>query len=109
MMKTTWMPRVLLAIAYLRTRTLWLATGAHVGWNFAMGSLLGLPVSGITFAQGDALLRSAESGPDVATGGPYGPEGGLVSLLAIVVACFFLARIPVPAARRRLQPAAPRD
>src|SRR5690606_11023418 len=35
---------VLLAIAYLKTLSLWFATGVHVGWNWAMASLFDLPV-----------------------------------------------------------------
>src|SRR6266536_692485 len=39
---------VWLAMAYLRTRSLWFALGIHCEWNWAQGSLYGLPVSGIT-------------------------------------------------------------
>lgn len=99
-MANTFVAGILLAIAYLRTRTLWLATGIHVGWNFAMGTLLGLPVSGITIARSDALMRSTETGPDLATGGTYGPEGGLAALVAIAVASAVLARIPVPSSEK---------
>ena len=36
-----------LAVAYLRTRSLWLPFGLHWAWNWTQASLLGLPVSGI--------------------------------------------------------------
>ncbi|MDX1676035.1 MAG: CPBP family intramembrane glutamic endopeptidase, partial [Longimicrobiales bacterium] len=38
---------VLLAVAVLRTGTLWLATGVHLGWNWIMAGPLDLPVSGL--------------------------------------------------------------
>jgi len=103
-MAVTFAAGVLLAIAYLRTRSLWLATGVHLGWNFAMGTLLGLPVSGTTQLAGaaldrDALLLATETGPDLATGGAYGPEAGLVALLVIGGSCAVLARLPVPRGR----------
>ncbi|HEX6715464.1 MAG TPA: type II CAAX endopeptidase family protein, partial [Pyrinomonadaceae bacterium] len=36
-----------LAVAYLRTRSLWLPLGVHWSWNWALGWFFGLPVSGI--------------------------------------------------------------
>ena len=35
------------AIAYLRTRSLWMPIGMHFIWNFLLGFFLGLPVSGL--------------------------------------------------------------
>ncbi|MEJ7616213.1 MAG: type II CAAX endopeptidase family protein [Pyrinomonadaceae bacterium] len=39
---------VWLAVAYIKTRSLWFPLGAHWAWNWMMGAVLGLPVSGIT-------------------------------------------------------------
>lgn len=38
---------VWLGVAYLMTRSLWLATALHLSWNFVMAWVFGLPVSGI--------------------------------------------------------------
>ena len=38
---------VVLSVAYLRTRALWLPWGIHFAWNATLGLLFGLPVSGI--------------------------------------------------------------
>lgn len=63
---------VLLAIAYLRTRSLWLPWGIHLAWNFVLGVAFGLPVSGVTkFA---VLGWGTANGPSWATGGSYGIE-----------------------------------
>ena len=74
---------LILAGAYLWTGRLWLPVALHVSWNFGQGALLGFPVSG-TPSQG--LVQPALSGPDWLTGGAFGPEGGVVGLLAIGLA-----------------------
>jgi membrane protease YdiL (CAAX protease family) len=81
---------VLLAVAYLKTRALWLPIGLHWAWNFFMGPVLSLPVSGIAFEP--TLLRVQLSGPAWLTGGAYGPEGGVVALVVIIPAIIWLAR-----------------
>ena len=83
---------VWLAIAYLRTRSLWLPLGLHWSWNWAMGSVLGLPVSGINKLAPAPLLRATDAGPAWLTGGAYGPEGGAVCTLALLVSIAFVWR-----------------
>jgi membrane protease YdiL (CAAX protease family) len=81
---------VMLSVAYLRTRSLWFATAVHLGWNWAMGAVLDLPVSGL---QRDApLLDAVERGADWWTGGAFGPEGGAAGSVALVVAAAWLLR-----------------
>jgi membrane protease YdiL (CAAX protease family) len=76
------------AIAYLRTRSLWLPFSMHFAWNFVLGYLLGLPVSGIPFSK--ALLRADVLGSVQLTGGNYGPEGGWLATGVILVATIYL-------------------
>lgn len=83
---------VWLAVAYLRTRTLWLPLGLHFGWNFAMGSILGLPVSGITSISPSPVLRAADTGPTWLTGGHYGVEGGVACTVALAASTVYLLR-----------------
>ena len=80
---------VILCIAYLRTRALWLPWGLHFAWNAAMGPLFGLPLSGYSgFSNGFApVVQSIPLGPDSLTGAEYGPEG---SVVAVLVLCFGL-------------------
>jgi membrane protease YdiL (CAAX protease family) len=77
-----------LAIAYLRTRALWMPIGIHFIWNFILGILLGLPVSGVTFA--DPLLKAQVHGASWLSGADYGPEGGLLATVVIVGATVYL-------------------
>jgi membrane protease YdiL (CAAX protease family) len=79
----------LLTSAYVATRKLWLPIGLHFGWNFAMAGIFGAEVSGNGTPQG--LLDAATSGPVAITGGSFGPEGSLYSVLFCVLAtCAFL-------------------
>jgi hypothetical protein len=57
-----------------------------------MGSLLGLPVSGIEALSPAPLLRAADLGPEWLTGGAYGVEGGAACTLAILVSTIFIWR-----------------
>lgn len=81
-----------LAVAYLRTRSLWLPFGLHWGWNWTMGALLGLPVSGITWVAPMPLVRATDTGPTWLTGGHYGIEGGVVCTLALIASGIFIHR-----------------
>jgi uncharacterized protein len=80
---------LILCIAYLRTRALWLPWGLHFAWNAAMGPLFGLPLSGYRgFSNGfSPVVQSLPMGPDSLTGADFGPEG---SVVAVFVLCFGL-------------------
>ena len=71
-----------LAYSYLRTNQLWLPIGLHLGWNFFEGTVFGFPVSGQYFYQ---LIRQTVSGPDIITGGAFGPEAGLILIPALIL------------------------
>ncbi len=74
---------IFLAYGYLRTRQLWLPIGLHIGWNFFEGTVFGFPVSGLEDMPG--LLYSRVDGPELLTGGAFGPEAGLVLLPALAL------------------------
>jgi membrane protease YdiL (CAAX protease family) len=69
---------LLLALIYHLTRSLWPCIGLHAGWNFAQGTLYGIPVSG---NHADGWLVSSRSGPDWLSGGSFGAEASVVALL----------------------------
>lgn len=74
---------VLLGGAYATTGRLGIPVGIHVAWNFALGPVYGLPVSGLR--TGSALVAVEQRGSELLTGGAFGPEGGLVMLGALGV------------------------
>jgi hypothetical protein len=87
-----------LAYAWLRTGQLWLAIGLHIGWNFFEGPIFGFPVSGLDRS---VLIFHTVDGPQWITGGAFGPEAGLVSLLAMGLGAFLIwlytrKRFPAP-------------
>jgi len=84
---------VWLAVAYLRTRSLWLPLGLHWSWNWAQASLLGLPVSGIERIAPAPLLRAVNAGPDWLTGGAYGIEGGAACTIALLISTLVIWRV----------------
>ena len=67
---------ILLSLAYLRARSLWLPYGIHVGWNAGLGFILGFPLSGLDLP---SLWTTGIAGSDTILGGGYGPEGGLLA------------------------------
>lgn len=80
------------ALLYLATRTLWPAIGAHFGWNFALGPMLGLSVSGVEF--GAASFPLSAEGSAWITGGAFGIEGGVAVTVALLAGCLaILARM----------------
>jgi hypothetical protein len=76
---------ILLSFAYMKTRRLWLPFGIHFSWNFAQTTIFGLPTSGHEFA-GRAIVQAVASGPEWLTGGAFGPEGGALATLALLLA-----------------------
>lgn len=95
----------MLAVAYLKTRSLWFATAVHAGWNWAMSALLDFPVSGL---QRDTPLYSAvETGADWWTGGPFGPEAGLAATLAVVLGTAWMLRTRLLRESPRMRAARP--
>jgi membrane protease YdiL (CAAX protease family) len=75
---------VLFAGAYLRTGSLWLVWGIHLGWNAALGLGFGLPVSGLS--QFAVVVKGTATGPAWLTGGEYGIEGSLTATVVISAA-----------------------
>ncbi len=78
----TMLAGVLLSLAYLRTRALWLPWGIHFAWNLSMGAVLGLPVSG--YYGLSTIIQTQTVGAHWLTGGAYGPEAGLFTFLVLV-------------------------
>ncbi len=71
-----------LAYGYARTKQLWLSIGLHIGWNFFEGVIFGFPVSGLDIYP---LTHIQVFGPEIWTGGAFGPEAGLIVLPALVL------------------------
>jgi membrane protease YdiL (CAAX protease family) len=80
----TFLAGVIFAFLVERSGSLWSATLAHGVWNFAVSCLLSLPVSGVSLPH---LFQLSVAGPELLTGGGFGPEGSLLlTLLALPIA-----------------------
>jgi membrane protease YdiL (CAAX protease family) len=78
-----------LGLIYWRTASLWWATGAHLGWNWTLGFLADLPVSGLEVVDAPGIQASVR-GPEWLSGGPFGPEGSLLASVVLGMAVLML-------------------
>lgn len=74
-----------LGLGTVLTGSLAISIGLHVTWNFAEGILFGFPVSGQTAFATAQVLAIEQHGPDVWTGGAFGPEAGLLTLVGMAL------------------------
>jgi hypothetical protein len=81
---------LMLGFGYVLSGQLAIPIGLHLTWNFFQNAVYGLPVSGFgTF--GASFLSAEQSGPDLWTGGSFGPEGGLLGPAAMLLGVLLIA------------------
>lgn len=76
---------VLMGAGYLYTRQLWFPIGIHAGWNFTQGAIFGVQVSSNDVGA-VAFLVGETTGPEWLSGGTFGLEGALVTLVVLTLA-----------------------
>jgi membrane protease YdiL (CAAX protease family) len=74
---------ILLGVAFYLPGGIWTAWGAHLGWNLTLAAV-DAPVSGLPFRI--PLIDYVPGGPSWLTGGPFGPEGGVLATIVLVLA-----------------------
>ena len=80
---------LLLGAAYKWSGNLWVPIGIHWAWNYTQGNIFGFAVSG-THA-GTSMLTPTVHGPDIITGGGFGPEASIISVtLGVLLTLVFL-------------------
>ena len=82
---------VFLAAVLWATRSLYAVWMAHFAWNWVLAAVFHTAVSGIPMEAPD--YRLVDGGPDWATGGEWGPEGGAAGGVGMLGAlAYFYAR-----------------
>lgn len=77
----------LMGLLFLKTKRIWAPIALHALWNFLQGSFFGFEVSGYDFY---SFIDSKEIGNDLLTGGEFGFEGSIISLIMLLGACSFI-------------------
>jgi membrane protease YdiL (CAAX protease family) len=89
-----------------RTGNLWLAVGAHAGWDWGQSFIYGVSDSGFQ-SPGHLLNPHIQGGPDWLTGGTVGPEGSVFTLilwaLMTIAIIYFYPKQPEPALNTAVQ------
>ena len=78
------------ALCYLKSGSLWFPIGFHAAWNFALGCLFSLPVSGLSLFR----VLDVSVAPSWLTGGTFGLEGSVLLAPIIIAMCCVVSRLP---------------
>lgn len=81
---------VMLGLPVVLTGSLAFSMALHISWNLFQGNVFGFPVSGNNFS-GVTVLAIDQLGPDRWTGGRFGPEAGLVGVVAVLLGCVVIS------------------
>ena len=73
---------IVFTLAYLKTENLWMPVALHFMWNFLLGPLFGLTVSGRSLQS--VWQLASLSGPNIMTGGSFGLEGSVIATAVTV-------------------------
>ena len=74
---------IFLGLGMILTGRLAISIGLHITWNFFQGNIFGFAVSGTRI--GGTVLLSESTGPEWLTGGAFGPEAGVLGLIAMII------------------------
>ena len=81
---------LMLGFGYVVSGELAIPIGLHIAWNFFQGAVYGFPVSGFG-PFGATFLATRQTGPDLWTGGPFGPEAGLLAPITMLLGISLMA------------------
>ena len=78
---------ILACLLMLKTGNIWVISGWHAAWNCFQGNVFNFPVSGTETGQG--FIQVYTQGPEWLSGGQFGVEGSIVSVLVqLLIICW---------------------
>ena len=80
---------ILMGLLFLKYKNVWAPTGFHASWNFVQSAFLGFPVSG---HETYSLLELEETGHDYISGGAFGYEGSIVSIIILILSIIYILK-----------------
>ncbi len=75
----------LMVLFVLKDGAIWRACGWHSAWNWTQANVFGLEVSG-THVRGGTVIDLSTTGPELISGGGFGPEGSIITTVVLLVA-----------------------
>lgn len=78
----------LFGLLYWYTDSIWLVGAMHFAWNFLLGPVIGIEVSGMALPS--TLFTATAVGSDLLTGGAFGIEGSILTTIIGVIGCVIL-------------------
>jgi len=78
---------------YIRSKSLWLPIGFHAGWNYSLTAIIGTKMSGKESLFG--MFNLELSGNQIITGGQFGIETSVVSLIAYILIAILLIKYSI--------------
>lgn len=72
---------LLLGLLFIKYGSVWVASGLHFSWNYVQSTILGFNVSGEKTYN---MIEIEEVGNDLITGGAFGFEGSLLSVIFLL-------------------------
>ena len=82
---------VVFTLLYVLRGNIYIVGGLHCVWNFVLGGVMGLNLSGGSGSE-NAVLNFRVSGENLLTGGAYGLEASIVTTAVLSVAVIILAK-----------------
>lgn len=73
---------IVMAYLFIKTKNIWMCIGYHITWNYFQGNVFGFLVSGNTT---DSIYSIKIINANLINGGSFGPEGGLIVTVLLIV------------------------
>lgn len=80
---------ITMGYVFMKTKNIWMRTGYHITWNYFQGNIFGFLVSGNTT---DSIYTIKIVNLNLINGGNFGPEGGLVVTVLLIITILIIYR-----------------